>query len=86
MKDNEFESHIEALADLRDYLKKRDGKVPKDVLNALSRDVGFNAGRKYKAVGIKQVQVLVNKYAPGRYEFKTVVRLLQNENGPLDEQ
>jgi len=85
VKDNEFESHIEALADLRDFLKQRDGKVPKDVLNALSRDVGFSAGRKYSAVGIDQVQRLVNKYAPGRYEFKTVVRLV-NENGQLDEQ
>lgn len=59
------------------FLDNWQGSIPKDVQNAKyameGRPIVRNGKRVVVALGPKRIKSLLDKYAPGKYEFKEVV-------------
>lgn len=64
-----FISHLEALEDLAQFLKERDGSVPVEVNNARYRGQG-RVKRNGRPIGLGPAHVwkLLERHAPGRYD------------------
>ena len=80
MDEKQFQRPIDAIHDLREYLKAQGVKaIPKDVLNACSDDRRHLRGSKKYPVMYSRIERLCNKYAPGRYRFVEVVTLADSK-------
>ena len=59
------------------FLENWEGSIPKDVQNAKyvmeGRPVKRGQRMVYLNLGPKRIKALLNRYAPGKYEFREVV-------------
>ena len=83
----QFESHISALFDCRDFLKSKIGSVPHPITKAISDHQKSESGAKRKsgtgikpvaAVGFERVKNLLETHAPGRYIFNVSISVVED--------
>lgn len=83
----QFTNHILALFDCRDYLKNKTGRIPLQIIQAISDHQKSESGATRKSgtgtkpvasVGFERVKNLLETHAPGRYIFNISISVVED--------